>query len=276
MSKKYINVLLLCLFTGFTVRAQRNYLVFDHSFSQFKPSLTTQTYEGISEKLNRCEGNYSGASFHFAFGHKNSLGIGMELSKVNYQKEQSGIFPESNQFGAATINGRIAYWSFPISYTRTIGFGSRKYKRYSCSGTDRFHFGFCITYTPSFEGKNSFTVNTFGGADLATFLSNFHSNEQSFQHSLTVGLSDQLFLLNKSIRLELEPYAGIGSGYFKESGTNINNISYGLRVRIGLSLKIHSISIEKEVVHTGNEAEQKKLLEQKQKEIQEQLNNNPK
>lgn len=276
MSKKHITILLLSLFIGVSIQAQRNYLMFESSFSQFNLSKVSGTSAILSEKLNRYEGNYAGASYHFSVGRKNSLGIGMGLSKINYQKEWLGIFPESNQFGAATVNGQIAYWSFPVSYIWTAGAVRRSFYRNCHSGGDRLHFGFSITYIPSFEGRNEFSVNTSGGADHNTFLSNFHSNEQSFQHSLSVGFCDQLFLLNKGIRIDLEPYAGIGSGYFKENGTSITTVSYGLRFRIGISAKLPKINIEKEVVSAGNEAEKKKLLEQKQKEIQEQLNKNPK
>lgn len=275
MSKKYISTVLLSFLLGISAQAQRNYLLFDYSLSQFKISQASGTSAGLSEKLNRCEGSFTGASFHFSLGRKNSVGIGMGLSKVSYQKQWLGTFPESNQFGAASVNGEIGYWSFPISYTRISGFGPRGRSRNYRSGKDRLHFGFSITYEPSFEGRNSFSVNTSGGADLNTFLSGFHSNEQSFQHSLTVGLCDQLYLLDKRFRMDLEPYAGIGSGYFKESGTNLNTICFGLRFRIGISAKLPSISIEREV-DTGNAEEKKKLLEQKQKEIQEQLNKNPK
>lgn len=276
MSKKHITTLLLSLLIGISIQAQHNYLIFDYSISQFKTSQNNETSSGLSEKLNRCEGNYSCASFHFSLGRKNSIGIGIGLSKVYYQKQWLGIFPESNQFGAATVTGEIAYRSFPMSYTWVSGISQRGLIRTYRSRKDRLHFGFSITYTPSFEGKNSLSVNTSGGADYNTFLTSFHSNEQSFQHSLTIGLCDQLFIFNKGIRLDLEPYAGMGSGYFKESGTSANTICYGLHIRIGLSAKLPSISIEKEVVNPGNADEKKKLLEQKQKEIQDQLNKNHK
>lgn len=272
---KYISILLLSFFTGTSIQAQRNYLNFDYSFFQFKHSQIGNTSNGLSETLNRCEGNYAGASFHFGLGRKSSFGIGMGLSKINYQKEWLGTFPESNQFGIATVNGKISYWSFPVSYTMIITSAIKSGYRNCRPRKERFRFGFSITYTPSFEGKSSFSANTSGGADFNTFLSGFNSNEQSFQHSLTAGLCDQLFLLDKGIRIDLEPYGGIASGFFKESGTSINNICYGLRFRIGFSAKLPNISIEKEV-DAGNAAEKKKLLEQKQKEIQEQLNKNPK
>lgn len=274
MSKKHITTLFLSLIFGISSQAQQNYLMLDYSISQYKSlqkNVTSVT--GISEKLNRCEGNYLGGSYHFAVGRNNSLSIGIGLSKVIYQKEWLGIFPESNQFGIATVNGQIDYWSFPVSYSWSSG--SRPRSFYRCGGyrRDRLRFGLSITYTPSFEGRNYFSVNTLGGADQTIFLSNFQSNEQAFQHSLTLGLSDQFYLLENRIRLDVEPYAGIGSGFFKETGTNINNISYGVRFRIGLKAKLPKISIEREV-NKGNTEEKKKQLLQKQKEIEEQLNKN--
>ena len=274
MSKKLITTLFLSLILGLSIQAQKNYLMFDYSISQFKSLQKNGTsLTGISEKLNRCEGNYLGGSYHFGVGVNNSLSIGIGLSKIKYQKEWLGIFPESNQFGIASVNGQIDYWSFPVSYSWSSD--SRPRNFYRCGGyrRDRLRFGFSITYTPSFEGRNIFSINTSGGADQNIFLSNFHSNEQSFQHSLTLGLSDQFYLLESRIRLDIEPYAGIGSGFFKESGTNINNISYGLRFRIGIKAKLPKISIEREV-DKGNAEEKKKQLEQKQKEIQEQINKN--
>ncbi len=270
MSKKQGIIFFLSLITRLSAQAQSNYLAFDYSFSQFKLSQTGGASAGIFEKLNRCEGNYTGVSYHFRYSRKSSVSIGMGLSKVNYQKEWMGTFPESNQFGVALVKGQIAYWSFPVSYS---WIGGVKRTRRSRFGKDRLHFGFTVTYTPSFEGKNSFSLDTYGGASHNTFLSSFHSNEQSFQHSLTVGFCDQLFLFDNYLRLDIEPYAGIGSSYFKEGGTSINNICYGLRFRIALNAKLPHISINKEV-DKGNAEEKKKLLQQKQKEIREQLNIN--
>lgn len=275
MSKKYIFILLFTLSAGASIQAQRNYLAFDYSISQFRNSHSKGTASGLSEKLSRYEGNYAGASYHLACGRKNYLSLGMCLSTILYQKEWQGTFPQSNQYGAASVNGQISYWSFPFSYTRTAASNHRGHYRNYHSAPQRFNFGFSITYTPSFKGRNSFSANTSGGADLNTFLLGFRSDEQSFQHSLTLALCDQLFLLNKAIRLDLEPYAGIGSSHFKEGGASLHTITYGLRIRIGLSVKLPNIRIEREA-DKGNAEEKKKLLEQKQKEIEEQLNKNPK
>lgn len=275
MSKKQVTLTLIFFFIGISIKAQHNYLLFDYSISQFKLSQTITASSTLFGKLNRCEGKYIGGSYHFALNAKNAIGVGMGLSKINYQKEWLGVFPESNQFGIATVNGKTEYWSFPVSYTWTNGRGIRNYIKglRHHYNKEKLRCGFSITYTPSFIGKSSFSINTLGGANYNTFLSTFNSNEQAFQHSLTLGLSDQFYLLENRIRLDLEPYTGIGSGFFKESGTNINNISYGLRLRIGIKAKLPKIRIEKEV-DKGNAEEKKKQLEQKQKEIEEQLNKN--
>lgn len=276
MSKKHISILLLLLFSGVYTRAQqRSYLAFDYSVSQFKLSKPGSISGGLYQKLNRCNGNYTGASFHFAPGQKTTLGIGIGLSRLYYQKEWLGTFPESNQFGAAIVEGQMGYWSFPVSYIRTCGIGPKGLNRNYRSRKDWLHFGFSITYIPSFLGQTSFSATTSGGADRNTFLSGFHSDEQTFQHSLTIGFSDQLLLLNKHIRLDVEPYAGLGSSYFKENGTSINNFCFGLRMRIGISIKLPAISIEKEK-DTKDAQQKKQLLKQKEKEIQEQLKQTPK
>ena len=86
MSKKHITALFLSLILGFSIQAQRNYLLFDYSISQFKILNANTNSLGLSQKLNRCEGNYLGGSYHFAVGRNNSLSIGMGLSKIIYQK----------------------------------------------------------------------------------------------------------------------------------------------------------------------------------------------
>ncbi len=275
MSKKHLSALFLSLVLGISIQAQRNFLNFDYSISQYKLPSVGETVFGLSEKLNRCEGNFIGGSYQFAVGRKSFIGIGMGLSKISYQKEWQGTFPESNQFGIANVNGKIDYWSFPVSYTWIHGRPIRSYiKNFRHHyNNQKLHFGFSITYTPSFEGRNTFSATTAGGADQTSFLANFKSNEQAFQHSLTVGLCSQLYLIDNHLKMELEPYAGIGSGFFKETGTNINNISFGLRCRIGISVKLPRITIEREV-DKGNAEEKKKQLLEKQKEIKKQLNKN--
>lgn len=273
MSKKHIYTLLITLLLGVSIQAQRNFLNFDYSISQYKIPQAGGNASGLSEKLNRCEGSFIGGSYQFAVGRKSFIGIGMGLNKINYQKEWQGTFPESNQFGVAKADGKISYWSFPVSYTWIQGRAYRGYRSHHHLNQQKLHFGFTFTYTPSFESYISLSVTTAGGANQTSFLANFKSNEQAFQHSLTVGFVSQLYLIDNHLKMEMEPYGGIGSGFFKETGTNINNVSFGLRCRIGISVKLPRITIEKEV-DKGNAEEKKKQLLEKQKQIQEQLNKN--
>ncbi|MBL0328524.1 MAG: hypothetical protein IPP64_03680 [Bacteroidetes bacterium] len=270
MSKKHLITLILTLHLGISLHGQRNFLNFDYSISHYKIPQVGETVFGLSEKINRCEGNFIGGSYHIAVRRKHFIGIGMGLSEIKYQKEWQGTFPESNQFGVATVDGKISYWSFPVSYS---WIQSRGYRSYHHMNQQKLRFGFTFTYTPSFESYTSVSVTTAGGANQTTFLANFKSNEQAFQHSLTVGLCSQLFLIDNHLKMELEPSAGLGSGFFKETGTNINTVSFGLRCRIGISLKLPRITIEKEI-DKGNAEEKKKQLLEKQKQIEEQLNKN--
>lgn len=258
---------------GISLHGQRNFLNFDYSIYQYKTPQVAETVFGLSERLNRCEGNFMGGSYHIAVGRKSFIGVGMGLSKINYQKEWQGTFPENNQFGVATVDGKISYWSFPVSYSWIQGRGYRGYRSYHHVNQQKLHFGFTFTYTPSFESYTSVSVTTAGGANQTTFLANFKSNEQAFQHSLAVGFVSQLYLIDNHLKMELEPYAGLGSGFFKETGTNINAVSFGLRFRMGISLKLPKITIEKEI-EKGNAEEKKKQLLEKQKQIEEQLNKN--
>lgn len=268
MSKKHITILLINIFISITIHAQRNYLSFDYFISQYKTSAFKEVSTELFQKLNRCESFYTGGSYHFSVDRKHSFSFGIGVSKINYQKIRQGIFPDNNQFGIATINGQVRYWSFPVSYTRICAKSTNAlgYKR------SRFHFGFTLTYTPAWEGKNSFTVDAAGGVDPNMFYTNYISNVQPFQHSLSFGLCNQLFLLRKWIRMDVEPYIGIGSGFFKEDGTNISNTCFGVRFRMGFNARLPTITIEKETNKISEE--KKKLLEEKQKEIQKQLHKN--
>jgi hypothetical protein len=78
---------------------------------------------------------------------------------------------------------------------------------------------------------------------------------------------------NKKILLSIEPYLGYGSGFFSVKGSSAT-ITYGVKFQLGIHLKLPKIRIEKEV-NCGNAAEKKKLLEEKQKQIEEQLHKQP-
>jgi hypothetical protein len=201
-------------------------------------------------------------------GNTTAFSFGAGLTTINYEKQWLGIFPEKDQFGAVRIKGNIKYWSFPVSL-RLISYSTR---RYGCRGPLRtsWQFGMNISYIPSFAGKHTYSIKTFAGADSSSFVRDLNSNEQPFQHSILIGLSNRFYLLRNKILIEAQPYFGVGSGYFKENGTKFNNFSYGIRLQIGFRARIPRISITRET--NKNYDEKKKELRQKQKEIEQQLN----
>lgn len=267
MSRKHIFFFCL-IWINIHSFAQHHYVCYDQSIFGLK----TKSPQSNGRFL-RYEGIQQGGSIQFSCDKTNQLGIGMNLSTISYEKEWKGIFPESNEFGWVQVNGKLKYWSFPVSYNWLPLSGPRSYFRCGGYRREKFHFGFSITYIPSFLAQSTYRANTMGGADLNTFLSTFQSNEQNFQQSLTLALSDQFLMLDKHLRLDVEPYVGIGSGYFKESGAHLTTVIYGLKLRVGLWSKLPTLEIEREV-NRGNEEQKKKELEKKQKEIEEKLKQN--
>ncbi|MFL5766187.1 MAG: hypothetical protein ACJ77K_19750 [Bacteroidia bacterium] len=213
-----------------------------------------------------------GAVFYYALENTNSISIGAGLSRIDYRKEWQGVFPSNNQFGVATLDGRLEYWSFPLTYS--ISSRSSRW-RYTCYRISRWSFGFDLTYTPSFISKASSSLNTSNGLSSDPSLEDFKSNEQSFQHSLAIGLPYRINFADKLLRLDVEPYAGICSGYFRETGSRVDNLVYGVRLRFCIRAKLPQITIDHEV-NTGNSEQKKQDLLKKQQEIRDQLNKQPK
>ncbi|MGZ4115881.1 MAG: hypothetical protein ACXVPY_00300, partial [Bacteroidia bacterium] len=264
------KTLFFFLLMNVNVSAQKNYFGTEASCFGIKPAHSGNTVNGLYEKTNRTEGNNFAVTYRITIASGSSINLGVGLSKISFQKEMLGIFPETNQFGLAEINGQISYWTFPLSYSLALPAFSRSTYKHS-----RIRNSIRICYAPSFEGKNSKSINTFGGAELSSFSSAYRLNEQEFQHSLLISFGNQFYFASKNIRISIDPFAGIGTGYFKESGTSIRTLSYGINLSLEFKMHLPTITIEKET-DKGNEEEKKKLLEQKQKEIEDQLNKNPK
>ena len=257
----------LFLFASGTIYAQRyNYVGFETNAFEFRPSQQNLSTTDLSGRLNRCEMIFSGASFTCSLDRRNALGIGIGISKLNYQKEWQGIFPESNSFGVLTIDGKADYWSFPFSFHHYSGSNRTAYYQ------KRTYFGWSLTYTPSFIAQSRQVLNTSGGADVHSFQ---QLPEQTFQHSLTIGFCNSFYFADSFFQLNIEPYAGVASSYFKENGSRYDNIVFGSRFRICLRANKINISITKEV-NKGNAQQKKQELLKKQQEIQEQLKNQPK
>lgn len=274
MKNKALSTIAIIILTGFYNYAQHNYLLFDYNINNYKYSTEKYYAPDLFEKLKKITSTYSGGSYLYELDNKNLVGIGIGLKKCNYEKQWVGIFPENNQFGIVVADGEIKYWSFPISYVFnthiTRKFGCGLYRKRILIRT-----GLTFTYTPSFVGKNTYSIRGYSASNLDSFISSYQTNVQSFQHSLKIGLCSYHYLFERNIRLEIEPYVGIGSGYFQENGTRIDNFSYGLKIRLGVSAILPSISIQKEK-QPAISPEKKKQLEEKQKQIEQQLKNNPK
>jgi hypothetical protein len=268
MTLKHSIIIFLLFSIRFSVCGQVNYLAVDYSAFELKHKTIDTASTIPSGKITGSNGTYIGESFHLALGRYNSFSLGLGLTTINYEKQWLGIFRESNQLGAATLKGSIQYLSLPFSLSLISGTGIRHH--YYKPNKSPFRFGINITYVPSFQTGNSFSMNTFGTADSNAFFSNYKSNTREFQHSITIGFCNQFLLCNKKLRLSIEPYAGYGSSFFNPKHGS-STLTYGVKLQLGIHLKIPKISIEKET-KPGNYNDKKKELEQKQKEIEQQLN----
>ena len=237
-----------------------NHLGAEYSLFDMRAGNTTRDLGGLLERVNFMQGKYRGGSFHVPVTRYSYLGIGIGLMTLDYQKEVSGIFPETGQYGTVLANGHTAYWSFPLSF--------------ECmnAGRSDFRRGFVITYMPSVEGRNTFTINSYAGAGQSAYAAGYSNHEQVFMHALIFSLTNQLNFCRGHLRVCIDPYAGISSGIFNYQKAAIANLKFGISFRI--LFKPPHISIECE--HTDRNGEKKKLLEQKQKEIEQQLKNKPK
>jgi len=167
------------------------------------------------------------------------------------------------------------YWSFPISYTWSENINRKYIYNRACNFKARVGCGIKITYVPSFQGKNTYTLNVLSTSPLSQFTSTYATNDQTFQHSLSIGICNYLYSFRKKLRLDVEPYCSIGTGYFKDSGTKFNNMAFGVKFSLGFSFLLPSINIEKTSTSTSSQ-EKINQLKEKQKEIENQLNNKPK
>lgn len=265
---------LLLIFSG-SVLATDNYFGFSYSSFMLRSPNVGRNVNGLFENVKHLQGQYVGGTIAFPCFRNSQFGIGIGLSRIYFQKETQGVFAETNEYGFAIVNGTNDRWTFPISYSWvTVPIykksGPRGYKPYHSS----FHSGIRISYVPSFEGSVSSNVETFGGAVLSSYASSYTNNTQSFQHSVLFSLSNQISSRQRGFILNIDPYVGIGSGYFKNDRSDISTLSFG--ISLSIQLRIPDIEIEREITPKPENEERKKLLEQKQKEIEEQLKNKPK
>lgn len=217
---------------------------------------------GVFEKANSIQGHFWGGCYNIPVTRNSAFSLGMGMNSINYQKEIQGIFPETGSYGFISISGSSRYWTFPISFVCIQP--RNKYSR------STYQNGIRITYVPSFRNRIQTTAIATGGAIQSDRYLNYISDEMEIQHSFLISVTNQVFL-GKKAKLCIDPYIGFGSGYFKGETEFISNMSYGLR--LSLQFKFPHISFD--VVHEKDprNQERKKLLQQKQKEIEEQLKN---
>jgi hypothetical protein len=262
--KSFLFIFILTVLYG---HSQDNYLGLDYSTFVLKQTQEENFPGSLRLNLLHYKGSYIGESFQLGIGRLNTLALGIGVTKIDYEKQWLGIYPDNNKFGSTTIKGKIQYISLPLSLTLVKAMGRKSHFR---SPGDFFRSGINFTYSPSFLTSGSFVVSRYAAADSSSFLSAYDPTVREFQHAFTIGLCSQLFFLNNNLRLAVEPYLGAGSGNFNPK-QHSGNVTYG--VKLQLSFLLPRISVERQVNRTSDE--KKNLLLQKQKEIEAQLHQQP-
>ena len=255
-----VRLVLFTLFISLSslTRAGNLWGVDYYAFS-IKTNAPIKFENGLFEKMDALHGHYWGGCYGLPITRNSAIGLGLGISTVQYQKEIQGIFPETGQYGFISINGTMNYWSLPVSYVITRSSSRFRYSYYN---------GIRLTYVPSFVNNSSTSLNANGGSTQSEQFLDHKKDEVRFQHSLLISITNQIYLARK-LKLCIDPYIGFGSGYFTDEKAIVSNISYGLRLSIQFRLPDISFQIEH---HTdAKELEKQKLLQQKQKEIEEQL-----
>ncbi|HOZ86160.1 MAG TPA: hypothetical protein PL029_00315 [Bacteroidia bacterium] len=262
--KSFLFIFTLTVLNGYS---QNNYLGLDYSSFVVKQKQEENFPGGLRFNILHYKGTYIGESFQLGIGGLNSLGLGIGITKIDYEKQWLGIYPDNNKFGSTTVKGKIQYISLPLSLTLVKALGRKSHFR---SPGNFFRSGINFTYCPSFLTSGSFVVSRYAAADSSSFLSAYEPSVREFQHAFTIGLCSQLFFFNNNLRLAVEPYLGAGTGNFNQK-QNSGNFTYG--VKLQFSFLLPRISVERQV--NRNSDEKKNLLLQKQKEIEEQLHKQP-
>lgn len=212
------------------------------------------------ERTTRTGGSSAGAHFSLPINREARLVLGIGLTKLSYTREVQGIFPETNSFGLAVVEGTVDHWTFPISYSHYL------------PGRGTYVKGIKLSYVPSVAANSGMLVHKYGGAVQSDHMRTYTSDHHPFRHSLVLSLCTR-FQPWSSLNLHIEPYAGIGTGYFKAGASAVKTLSYGINLSADIRFKLPRLYIEKQVVRDPNKDQKKKDLERKQKEIQEKLKN---
>lgn len=257
MTRKSFFLLQLAILAGLIAQARVNVGIL------YSPYLvrynTSAIHTSLLQKTELASGQFAALQFYTPLSRNSTLGFGAGVSQVNYSKQLSGIFPESNAFGIMNVEQRNGYWVFPVTFFQTMG------RRTGAGG----YTGIRLTYLPAIRGREETRVNTYAGAAGSSYATLYRNTSQAFQHSLLLAFSQQLQFGRNSGTFIFDPYIGIGSGYEQRDGMRLCTVSFG--VQLGYRFSLPEISIELHKQQDSRKDKKKKELEQKQKEIEQQL-----
>ncbi len=257
MTRKSVFLLQLALLAGLIAQARVNVgILYSPFLVRYSASAANLR---LLEKTELPSGQFAALQFYTALSRNSTLGFGAGISQVNYHKQLSGIFPESNAFGIMDVEQRNGYWIFPVTFFQTVG------RRSGAGG----YSGIRLTYLPAVRGRAATTVRTYAGAEGSSYAALYRNTSQAFQHSLLLAYSNQIQFGRNSGTLIFDPFIGIGSGYEQRDGMRLCTVSFG--VQLGYRFSFPEIRIELHKQQDSRKANKKKELEQKQKEIEQQL-----
>jgi hypothetical protein len=259
------QILLLFIILGSSVLklVAQTQISFDYSTFILKENNRGILTDSLLEKnSNRITGNFKGGKFILGDEYT-SLSIGIGLSKIRFEKEIQGFFPNTNQFGAAIIKGESSYWAFPLA----VSWSRRPWHFYRRKKLDtRIEF----SYIPCIINNSGISSEAICSAKNNSFVINYPDNSKIFQHSVNFAINFRVPV--EIVNLNVSPFAGIGSAYYKNSA-GFFAFTYG--VNVSLRVNFFTISINREPVENKKSEAKKKELEKKQKEIQEKLKQQP-
>jgi|GEM_PF-3132608 len=217
---------------------------------------------GFYETLDFRNANYFGLTFSTPLSRSSTLSYGLGFTRVGFEKQTQGIFPETNAYGLAVVKQTNSYWTFPVSCF------------FSLARRTNGNSGIRLAYLPCVLGGTKAEISLLGGAEQSAFAANYRDDSQPFRHSLLLYIANTIGNRSRTLFFGLDPFIGIGSGFFKSDGAKLNTMSFGVSLSMQFRLDNISITLEKESSR-GNQS-RKEALERKQKEIEKQLKNSPK
>ena len=238
-----------------TAKAQLAYFGANYSAGIINNSIHDNNVSNLLIMDNPAYNIYKG--INFGFGRYPFFNIGLGYTSGKFESEIQGLFPETNQYGIAVIYTNLNYWSFPISLHFI---------------TKNKTIGMFISYTPNIIAYSGRLVKKYGGAESSVYLSNYHEDYSVFQHSMICSLNLNLGNTYSAFGFSVNPYIGIGSGFFRNQKQIISTLTYG--VNISCLIETQGIHINWRTNNNYKKDQKEKELKKKQKEIEEKLNKN--